>query len=163
MLRKATPQDYAKILEIYNQVIDSRTVTADLTYVTVQSRADWFDFHNTSKRYPLWVYELNGAVVAWASLSPYYGRAAYDGVAEVSFYVDSGFHGRGIGSACVAFLIEEMQALEFHTLVGFVFASNQPSLSLLQKFGFDSWGRLPKVANMGDHDEDLVILGYSTK
>jgi hypothetical protein len=49
--------------------------------------------------------------------------------------------------------------LQLSTLLGFIFAHNQPSLGLFQKNGFERWGHLPKIAELDDVKRDLVILG----
>lgn len=158
--RPALEQDYSQILAIYNQVIDLRTVTADLHPATLASRKDWFSFHTNNHQHPLWVCEKDGNLIAWLSLSPFYGREAYNGCAEVSFYVDNQYHRQGIGKSCLKFALSEMKKRNLHTLLAFVFGNNQASLSLLQKMGFQSCGVLPQVANMQSHHEDLVILAY---
>ena len=160
MFRLAEANDATRILAIYNQVIDRRTVTADLQPATLESRNAWFNLHLTSTKYPLWVYELDGEVVAWCSYSQFYSRSAYDGSAEISFYLDQAIHGKGIGKQCVQFLIEQMPHYQLHTLLAFVFGNNSQSLGLLNRMGFEPWGTLPRVADMQDHFEDLVILGY---
>ncbi|WP_373100555.1 MULTISPECIES: GNAT family N-acetyltransferase [Pasteurellaceae] len=160
MFRLAESHDLPRILTIYNQVIDKRTVTADLAPVSVESRQDWFDFHLHSTKYPLWVYEAEGHLLGWCSYSAFYGRRAYDGCAEISFYLDSALHGKGIGKQCVNFLIEQMPNYQLHTLLAFVFGNNAPSLGLLHKMGFERWGCLPQVADMQTHFEDLVMLGW---
>lgn len=160
MFRLTTQNDLPRILEIYNQVIERRTVTADLEPATIESRQAWFNFHLNNPKYPLWVYEIENQVVAWCSYSPFYDRSAYDVCAEISFYLDKAFHGKGIGKQCVNFLIEQMPTYQLKTLIAFVFGGNTQSLGLLNRMGFSTWGKLPKVADMQDHFEDLVILGY---
>lgn len=160
MFRQAQPADLVRILEIYNQVIDKRTVTADITPATMESRQAWFDLHLSSKKYPLWVLEFEGEVVGWCSYSQFYSRAAYDCTAEISFYLDAKVHGKGFGGKVVDFLIEQMPIHGLTTLLGFVFGNNAPSLGLLEKKGFQRYGLLPQVADMETHQEDLVILGF---
>ncbi|MOA45822.1 putative phosphinothricin acetyltransferase YwnH [compost metagenome] len=55
--------------------------------------------------------------------------------------------------------IEACPRLKITTLLGFVFAHNKPSISLLHKFNFVQWAHLPKVANLDGIERDLVILG----
>lgn len=160
MFRKASNHDALKILEIYNQSIDKKNITADLIPATLESHKAWFEFHLTNDKYPLWVYELDGRVVAWCSYSPFYDRSAYDQTAEISFYVDISVHGQGIGIKCVEFLIHEMSNHHLTTLIAFVFGNNKPSIKLLTKMKFSVWGELPEVADMGKHLENLVILGF---
>lgn len=58
MFRLAKHNDLMKIVEIYNQNIASKQVTADLYPVTVEERQLWLDFHmKHSDKYPLWVVE----------------------------------------------------------------------------------------------------------
>jgi len=40
-----------------------------------------------------------------------------------------------------------------------VFAHNDRSVTLCQKFGFETWGRLPRVAVLDGIERDLLILG----
>jgi phosphinothricin acetyltransferase len=46
-----------------------------------------------------------------------------------------------------------------HTVLGFIFGHNQPSLGLFGKFGFETWANLPRVANLDGIERDLIILG----
>ncbi|AUI66470.1 MULTISPECIES: GNAT family N-acetyltransferase [Glaesserella] len=163
MFRLAKENELPRILEIYNQVIERRTVTADLEPATTSSRQDWFEHHLNHPKYPIWVYELEGEIVAWCSYSQFYTRKAYDGTAEISFYLDKAVHGKGIGKQCVNFLIEQMPNHQLHTLLAFVFGNNEQSLGLLNKMGFEVWGKLPQVADMETHFEDLVMLGFKNE
>lgn len=95
----ASLEDLPSIVEIYNSTIDSRMVTADLEPVTVEQRLSWFNEHTPDRR-PLWVMKLDEQVVAWASLSSFYGRSAYNGTVEVSIYVDQKCRGIGAGGVC---------------------------------------------------------------
>ena len=49
--------------------------------------------------------------------------------------------------------------LGLRTLVGYIWAHNEPSLRLFGAMGFASWGLLPRVAELGSLECDLVILG----
>lgn len=154
----ATLNDLPAIVDIYNSTISSRMVTADLEPITVESRHAWFDEHEPSRR-PLWVMKKEGRVAAWISLQSFYGRPAYNATAEVSIYVDESLRGTGAGSRLLEKAIAESPALGVHTLLGFVFGHNEPSLGLLRKYGFESWGHLPRVAVLDGIERDLVILG----
>ncbi len=55
--------------------------------------------------------------------------------------------------------ISESRSLGLNTLLGFIFAHNQPSLNLFKTFGFQPWGYLPKVAEIDSVERDLVIVG----
>jgi phosphinothricin acetyltransferase len=154
----AALEDLADIVEIYNATIPSRMVTADLEPVTVASRKKWFEEHSPELR-PIWVMKENGQIIAWLSFQSFYGRPAYLATAEISIYVAGAYQGRGIGSILLKKAIQECPRIQILTLLGFVFAHNEPSLKLLKKFGFSEWGYLPQVANLEGVERDLVILG----
>lgn len=157
-IRDASLQDLDAIVQIYNSTIAGRQVTADLEPVTVESRVPWFEEHSPERR-PLWVVESGGEIAAWLSFQSFYGRPAYLGTAEISIYIAEAFRSRGLGSILVAHAIRKCPELGIHTLLGFVFGHNEPSLALLRKFGFETWGLLPRVANMDGVERDLAIVG----
>ncbi|TKJ90585.1 N-acetyltransferase [Paenibacillus sp. CFBP13512] len=154
----ARQEDLPAIVDIYNSSIPARLATADTEPVTVESRQAWFDEHVPDRR-PLWVLWQEGQIAGWASLQTFYGRPAYNGTVELSVYVHNDYQGKGIGSKLVSYAIEQAPSLHIHTLLGFVFAHNDPSLKLLRKFGFEDWGHLPRVAILDDVERHLAIVG----
>jgi len=158
VIEDAAFEDLAAIVDIYNSTIAGRVVTADLEPIQVQDREKWFHEHNSHHR-PLWVLKKDGEIAAWLSFQSFYGRPAYNGTAELSIYVSENFRGIGAGSILLRKAIEESPRLGLKNLVGFVFGHNEPSLRLLQKFGFTQWGLLPGVAELDGIERDLVIIG----
>lgn len=162
--RVARPEDLPAIVDIYNSTIASREVTADTEPVSVASRRPWFDDHDSARR-PLWVLHdaddrsFNPAVIGWMSYSNFYGRPAYSGTAEVSIYIAETWRGKGLGRYCLEQAIAFAPTIAVHTLLGFIFGHNAPSLGLFRKFGFDTWAHLPGVANLDGVERDLIIMG----
>jgi L-amino acid N-acyltransferase YncA len=158
MIRDATLKDLAEIVEIYNTSIPGRLATADLEPVTVESRMEWFMGHTPDRR-PLWVLEVDDKIRAWLSLRSFYGRDAYRHTAEVSVYVSPDYHRQHLGDRLLTQVIAASPSLDLKTLVGFIFAHNQPSLNLFKKHDFLQWGYLPQIAELNGIDRDLIILG----
>lgn len=156
--RLANQQDLPAIVAIYNSTVASREVTADTEPVSVESRQAWFD-HHTPERRPLWVTEQDGAILGWLSYSDFYGRPAYSGTAELSIYLHEDARGKGLGRYLLGQAIDHAPAIGVHTLLGFVFGHNQPSLKLFDAFGFERWANMPRVATLDGIERDLVILG----
>ena len=156
--RYAQQEDLAKIVATYNSTVASRLVTADLEPVSTDSKQAWFNAHNREKR-PLWLIITNDIYAGWMSFNSFYGRPAYDGTVEVSIYLEESMRGKGLGKMCLEKAIAVCPELHINTLLGFIFDHNEPSLKLFYKMGFEKWAHLPKVANMGNAERGLIILG----
>lgn len=160
-IRPAIEADLPAIIDIYNQSIPDRLATADNEPVTLADKLDWY--HNRSPNRPLWVsLEQNNdqtKILGWLSFQNFYGRPAYQHTAEVSIYVATTAHRQGIGSRLLEKAIAESPQLQLTTLLGFIFAHNQPSLNLFSKYGFEQWGHLPNIAQLDDIERSLIILG----
>jgi phosphinothricin acetyltransferase len=158
-LRDATLADLPAIVEIYNSTIASRMVTADLEPVTVEARRPWFDLHQAPAR-PLWVLcDESGRVCAWLSFDTFYARAAYDGTAMMAIYVSSSHRRLGLGKSLLLSALERAPALGLHTLLGYIFGHNEPSLRLFEAHGFARWAHLPRIAVLDGVARDLIIVG----
>ncbi len=158
MIRDAAIEDLPAIVEIYNAAIPGRMATADLRPVSVESRRAWFAEHSPGSR-PLWVADEAAEIRGWLSFQSFYGRPAYAATAEVSVYVSSRHRRGGYGRALLAEAVDRAPSMGLTTLLGFIFGHNGPSLALFRSFGFDTWARLPKVAQLDGVERDLLILG----
>ena len=158
-LRPATEADLPAIVAIYNATIATRMVTADLEPVTVESRRAWFALHESPTR-PLWVLaDPSGGIAAWLSFDTFYPRAAYDGTAMIALYVAESHRRRGLGRQLVREAMRRAPALGLHTLLGYIFGHNAPSLRLFEAEGFARWAHLPRVAVLDGAERDLIIVG----
>ena len=158
VIRDAVETDLPAIVGIYNATVPQRMATADTVQVPIDSRVPWFRSH-TSDRRPIWVVEADGTIAAWLSLSSFYGRPAYHRTAELSVYVAERYRRRGLARRLVEETVRRAPELDVATLLGFVFAHNEPSLHLLDGLGFSRWGHLPRVAELDGVERDLLILG----
>jgi phosphinothricin acetyltransferase len=157
-MRLAVKSDLPAIVAIYNSTVSTRQSTADTVEVSVDSREEWFRQHTPDKR-PLMVHEQDGRIIAWVSFQSFYGRPAYDHTAEISIYISPEHRGKGLGKALLGEALSMPPSLNIRTVVGFVFSHNEPSIRLLKSFGFESWGRLPNVAEMDGKEYSISILG----
>jgi len=155
MIRQAEIIDLHEINVIYNQAIDAKFQTADMTHVSMESRKKWFLDHNP-KKYPIYVYVKESKVIGWCSLSSYRnGRKALCQVAEISYYIHKDHQKQGIGSNLFRYVLKKASKFDFNTLVAILLESNEASIKLLIKNGFDQWGLIPKVAKF-----DNIVLDH---
>lgn len=157
--RDANKADLKEIVDIYNSTIASRMVTADTIPVSVDSRLGWFDRHNPEKR-PLWVIEDDSTkIIGWVSFQSFYGRPAYDATVEISIYIHESQRGQGLGKDILQHCLEKAQNFGVKTVLGFIFAHNEPSIKLFKNLGFEEWATLPDIALLDGVEHSLKILG----
>lgn len=149
-MRPAETHDAEAITGIYNAAIEAGGSSADTTPRTVAQRLAWIEGHEDP--YQVFVIEARGAdgealgTVGFCALEEFYGRAGYNGVADVAYYVDPAWRRRGVGSFALAGLIDEARLRGMRKLVGIIFATNQGSIALMERFGFRRFGLLPDAA-----------------
>lgn len=158
IIRDAVATDLQAIVAIYNAAIPQRLATADLEPISVASRSSWFYEHIPLKR-PIWVMEVDQVIAGWLSFQSFYGRPAYHATAEISIYVAPNYQRCGIGRQLLTQAIRHSPNFGLKTLLGFIFAHNQPSLHLFHSLGFQRWGFLPQVAELDGVERDLLIMG----
>ena len=159
LMRFASKSDIERITDIYNQAIESKISTGDTKKFKPEERITWFD-HYSSDKYPIYVFEIYNSVVAYATLSPYRnGRIAMSKIAEISFFVDFNYHQKGIGSYIMENVINDCKRLKKKTLLAFILDVNPASASLLEKFGFEVWGKLPNAIEFDTYRCSHLIYG----
>lgn len=159
--RDATHEDLPRIVEIYNNTIPSRMVTADTIPITIASREAWFREHNPKTR-PLWVVVNKDKICGWLSFQDFKKRPAYHKTVELSIYIDESYRGQGIGRWLLAEAIKAAPSLGVETLIGVIFGHNTPSLKLFTAYGFQQWGHLPGIAELDGVKRDVIMLGKHT-
>ena len=132
-IRDASEGDLDAIVEIYNAAIPGRLATADTEPVSVESR--------------------------WLSFGKFNIRPGYAPTAEVSVYVAPTAHRTGVATRLMERALTRAPALGLKTFLGLVFAHNHPSVELCRRFGFETWGHLPRVAVLDGVERDVLILG----
>lgn len=158
-VREATEADLPTIVDIYNQSIPAGWSTADTRPITVSDRVEWFRKFDATKR-PIWMAEVEGVPAAVTYLSSFYGgRPAYDATAEISVYVATAFHRRGIGKRLKQWVIAQCPRLGVTTLLSMYFDHNEATKRINDSLGFEIMGHLTEIANVQGHKRGLVIAG----
>ncbi len=160
-IRLALISDLPEIVNIYNQAILKKGLTADLDLQNVGEKTTWFEQHK-AERYPIFVATKNDEVVGWVSLSPYReGRRALQGTSEVSLYLDENHIGKGYGSILMKQIMAEAKQIGYTTIIAILIANNEKSVGLFTKFNFALWGLLPGIVEIGDQKLNHCIYGRS--
>ena len=151
-VRDLRPEDWPEVARIFEQGIQTGVATFE---TEVPSWQAWDAAHLPSHRF---VAEREGRVVGWIALVAVSSRCCYEGVAEVSAYVAEGARGEGVGRALLARLIESSERGGIWTLETGVFPENEPSLALLQRFGFRVVGTRERIGRLHGMWRDVTFL-----
>ena len=163
VIRPAVEADLPAITDIYNEAVVRGGSSAELEPVSLEARRAWVDAHEPRDRYPVVVIDVETDAGEWrtagfGSLSKFHQRAGYDGVTELSYYIAASCHGRGLGTAMVAWLMDAAVERAFTHAAAIIYADNAGSNALMRRFGFTRFGLLPGAVTSGDgrlHD-----MGY---
>ena len=158
-IRYASEKDLKEIVEIFNQVINTRTSTGYLNEVTVEERKERFSEH-TKEKYPILVTEQNKKIVGWISIDPYRkGRKAFEKTVEISCFVHKEHKRKGIGDQLLHKIMQTAKKLGYKTIFAIVLDKNIGSRKLLEKNNFEQWGFLPDVAKIDGNTLSHVYYG----
>jgi L-amino acid N-acyltransferase YncA len=159
MIRIAVVEDLASITEIYNQAIEVGFQTAFTETFRTEDRVDWFYAH-IDEAHPIFVFEKEGQIAGWLSVSDYrQGRGALRYAAEVSYFIHKDFQRQGIGAHLLSHAVEACRALGYKTLLAIILEPNAASAALLEKFRFEKWAYLPRIADFDGVECSQVYYG----
>jgi L-amino acid N-acyltransferase YncA len=157
MIREIIPDDRIQILEIYRKGIDSGNATFET------EAPSWEDWDSKHLKHSRLAYLENDKILGWIALSPVSVRKVYEGVAEISIYVDPDFQRRGIGSKLLEQIIKSSEEHGIWTLCSVVFPENTATLKLHGKYGFRIVGTRKKIGCHKGKWRDTVLLERRSK
>jgi L-amino acid N-acyltransferase YncA len=156
-VREAETADLDAILAIYNDAVVHTTATYDYEPRTLDAQRQWFEAKR-AQSFPVLVGLEADVVSGFASYGPFRPWAAYLYTVENSVYVAPERRGRGVGTAVLGPLLEIARSRGFHAMVAGIDATNEPSLKLHAKFGFEKVAHFHEVGWKFERWLDLVFL-----
>ena len=155
-IRDATPADLAAINAIYNHYVARSTCTYDRDPRSDDAAAAWLDAHGPL--HPATVVVEAGEIIGYGALNVFRPRWGYRHTVEDTVYVRADHHGKGLGTALLADLIERARALGHHALMAVISADQAQSVRLHERAGFRPVALLPQVGHKFDRWLDLAML-----
>lgn len=145
MIRIATEHDAEAIAGIYAPYVRDTAISfelepPDLAEMAARIRA-------TLATHPWLVYEERGNIVGYAYASVHRPRPAYRWHADVSVYLNSTAHRRGIGRALYTTLLELLVRQGYFTAYAGITLPNAASVGLHEAMGFTLVAAFPKEGN----------------
>lgn len=138
-IERANSADLAAIVEIYNHYIEHSHATFDTEAFSVDERVAWFASFDRDSRQCL-VARQHDKTIGFACSGVFKPKPAWDSTVEVSVYLAPEAAGRGVGTALYSELIPRLDAAGVHRAAAIVALPNTGSITLHQRFGFETMG-----------------------
>ena len=140
----AVAADASRIASIYNDAILNGTATFDTEEKSESDRIQWLSEH-VADNLPVLVSLQDGVVTGFAALNKWSPRKAYDTTAEVSFYVDEAYRGKGTGKMLLEQIVLAGKSVGLHCLVSRITQGNNISIAMHERLGFSHIGIMQQV------------------
>lgn len=153
-IEKMTEFHWERVKEIYLQGIHTKLATFQT------DAPEWEIWNSGHIKDCCFVAIVEGKVAGWVAISPVSSRCCYQGVGEVSLYVDEVFRGEGIGTFLLNYLVLESEKQGFWSLYSAIIKENEASILLHEKCGFRKIGIREKLAKMKSTGKwhDVVLM-----
>ena len=156
-IRAAESADLDAMLGIYNDAIINTTAVYDYQPRTNDSQRQWFETKQ-AQRLPVFVAHDGATIIGFGSFGPFRLWPAYQFTVENSLYVDSAYRRKGAGTALLASLVSAAQTAGYHAMVAGIDATNEASLALHRKAGFQPVAHFREVGWKFERWLDLVFM-----
>lgn len=145
MLRLATPEDAAGILEIYGPIVRETAVAFEVEPPDLLAMAA--RVARVLEKYPWLVRVEEGHIAGYAYAGLHRDRPAYQWSVDLSVYVHPGWRGRGVGRDLYAALFEVLVRQGFVNAFAGITLPNPASVKLHESVGFRPIGVFRNVGH----------------
>lgn len=142
-IRVATPSDASAIQAIYAPVVEHTAISFELEVPSVEEMAQRISA--TLPMYPYLVAEEDGQVLGYAYAGAHRARRAYRWSVDVTAYIASNAHRKGVGRALYQRLLSLLERQGFHAAYAGIALPNPGSVGLHEAMGFEHIGTYPEV------------------
>ena len=136
-LQFARVEDAREILALYSTYIDT-AITFELEVPSLEDFSQ--RIASISQHYPYLICKQDDANIGYAYAHKFKERPAYQWDAELSIYLDSRVHTRGLGKQMYLCLIDILRIQRVHNVYGIVTLPNEKSQRLHESLGFSPAG-----------------------
>ena len=158
-IRPIELRDLGFVKEVLNEVIKNKD-----SYLTEYLKSDddilkWYYEHQDSDLYAIFVAEIDGNLVGWVSLSNFRSIDGYDISVELSIYVSSLYYRMGVSFVLIQY-VEAFARFKglVHKIISVITSTNEASIALHTKCGFEVEGILKEAAKKNGKYQDVVLM-----
>ncbi|HEX2952801.1 MAG TPA: GNAT family N-acetyltransferase [Bacillota bacterium] len=117
-------------------------------------------FLESSEGYPAYAIKVENTakVIGFCLLRPYNPFPVFRQTAEVSYFIDRNYVGKGIGRAALDLLEHDAKAMGIHHLLANISSRNEGSLCFHRRNGFIECGRLKNIGKKHGSLFDVIWM-----
>ena len=156
-LRAVKSNDAAEIAAIYNEYVLNSIITFETESVSADEINERIEQSQQSSMPWVVAESESGAVLGYAYASKWKGRCAYALSVEVTVYISSSAHGKGVGSALYKSLFEQLKTKKYHVAIAGISLPNEASIRLHEKFGMKKVAHFEEI---GFKFNQWIDVGY---
>jgi L-amino acid N-acyltransferase YncA len=150
--------DREAVIDLFNYYIENSFAA----YPDKKVPYGFFDqFLTLTEGYPAFTVrdeESADRVVGFAFLQPYHPLHEFQRAAEITYFIEPGYTGRGVGSKILEQMVGAAKRKGIDTILANVSSLNESSLRFHERYGFAECGRFRRVAKKKGQDLDVVWM-----
>ena len=156
-IRTALKSDAQFVHDVYGYYVAHTNVTFTTENPLVEAYEEKIE--HTLKRYPFYILEADGAACGFAYAGQIRPHEAYQWTAEGTVYLSPDAPKRmGLGRVLYQQLLDTLQAMGIQTVFGVITSTNEPSLRMHLRMGFEEVGRFKRMGNKSGAWLDVVWM-----
>jgi len=146
-------EDAADVMSIYNYYIENSFAA----YPDQKLPISFFDtLLEMTKDYPAFVIKSDHETVGFCLLRPYSPFPTFKNTAEISYFIDEKYSGKGLGKKALDKLTDIARKQGITTILASVSSKNAHSLNFHSKNGFTECGRFREIGRKFGEAFDIV-------
>ena len=143
LMRLATPEDAAGILEIYAPYIENTSFTFETEVPSIEEFAERIRTYLIN--WPWLVCEIDGRIAGYAYATKHRERVAYQWSIESSIYIHDDFQKTGIGKNLYNALFDILKKQGFNNVYAVINLPNEKSVAFHENLGFTYFATYEQV------------------
>ena len=143
------------IIDIFNYYIEN----SFSAYPDSKVSYEFYDkLLEITKDYPAYAIKLKDKIVGFCFLRAYNPFPTFDETAEITYFIDKDFKGKGIGKNALNKLENEARKKGIKTILADISSLNQESLIFHRNSGFKECGRFENIIRKKEKQFDIIWM-----
>jgi len=130
------------VMNIYNYYVENSYAA----YPEKKLPDTFFEnIRNMTKGYPAYAVKMDGKAVGFAFIRAYNPLPAFNETAEITYFIDKDYSGKGLGKLILDKIEEEAKAKGICNILASITSKNTHSIKFHEKNGFVKCGEFPEI------------------